>query len=153
MKTEVKNTEINAQVVGQKLLKYFNDTSKHLFINKSGYFYKVLPVKVETNWYVITILFNGEKTYTKILKMNDFGYDVKRLIDEGKYDSAAKSEIHNHKMNLFPKSEFTSIPNFKLMREKMLEVIKCVQKSLNEDGLTKTKDKIGEILTDIKPKV
>jgi hypothetical protein len=159
MKTEVKNVE-KSQLVGQELLKYFNNTSKHLFITDDNRFYKVLPIKVENNWYVCKIYFDGELCQTSIYKLNDLSYEVKRLMNKGMYTSAAKVAVHEWKMDLFPKSIYdgygykrTSIKNFKLMKEKMFEVIKCVQKNLIENGEQHTKEEIMKILKDIKPSV
>jgi hypothetical protein len=158
MHTEVKNVE-KSQIVGQQLLNYFNKTSKHLFINDRGMFFKVLPIKVDGNWYIIKLEFNGETCYTSFYKLNDLSPMVKHLINKGMYSSAAKVAVHEWKMDLFPKSEYsgigynkTAIKNFRLMKGKMLEVIKCVQKNLVENGEITTKKEISRILEDIKPK-
>lgn len=155
METIVKTTENKSQVIGQEIMKYFEKTSQHLFINKdTDYFYKVLTVKIGGVPHAIKLTFNGEKCNVSIYDLTKLSQMVKHLVDKGMYTSAAKVAVHEWKSYMFPGYERTkiSIPNFKLMKSKMSDVSKYVQENYTKETETKVKAEIGEILKDIKPK-
>jgi len=142
METTVIKNQKTVQEIEQEVLAYLNKTAKHLFLTEDKYFFKVMPIKVNDNWYNVIIKFNGDKCFIQI-------NSVKRGIDY--YNTNAKNVIKNElfPQHLAPKS---TIKNFKLMKEKMVEVIKLIQTKYTGDDMT-IKNGISEILKGVSPKV
>ena len=139
METTVIKSQKTAQEIELEVLAYLNKTAKHLFITEDKYFFKVIPVKVKDKWYYITMKFNGAKSYTSISdigkKIEWYGPNTKKVIKDDLFDGKK-----------------TSIPNFKLMKEKTVEIIKYVQSEYDGTNHDRVREGIGKILDGITPK-
>jgi hypothetical protein len=171
METQEKNTETLAisaiNIVEKSILDYCKKTNKHLFLKDNKVFYKVLTVNINSDYYALSITFNGDFCKTEIYRINntDFDYSIKNLINIGKFESAAKVAVHDLKNKYFfadYDGKKVSIKNFKLMKEKMKEVTKFVQDNLLKDNSTwfrssnnmkGIQEGISGILKDMKPKI
>lgn len=139
METKVKKSEMSVQQLEQEVLAYLNKTAKHLFITEDKMFFKVIPVSINDKWYYASIRFNGEKcivNITDVSKMIAWHHEhVKRVIKD----------------SLFPLNydKKTSIPNFRLMREKTLEIVKYLQANYVGTNDVTVKNGITKILEGI----
>ena len=107
-----KTVEVNLQ----KIENYLNKLSGHVYLTEREKFFKVFPVNFKEKLCYATLEFDGVNCYFRIS-----GVDV--CINN--YGNSSKSVLSNV---LFPQhfDKRISIPNFKLMREKILEVEKLV---------------------------
>ena len=139
METKTK-AQKTVQEVGQEVLAYLNKTAKHLFITEDKSFFKVIPVRVNEKWYYVTIRFNGETC-------NMYVGDVAKKIEY--HHECARRSI---KDDLFPINydKKISIPNFKLMREKTLEIVKLFQAHYIGNNDATMKMHMTQILADVK---
>lgn len=122
--------ETKNQVVNSKLVKYFEETSKHLFV-RNGNFVKTLLVKdKEQKDFVVILEFNPDKCSIEIKPINYWeDSTVKNLISMDRISSAYNYQRYLWKnTTIFPdyKGEVKSIKNFKFMREKIAEVEKII---------------------------
>ena len=116
----------------QRIMNYLMKTSKHLFVDEQGRFYKVMLTKLDTDeWAYITVRFNGD--FAKVM--------VKPI-------TVRHSPLHTNDLAyiqdyIFPKNEDrTTIHYFKEARVKMFEVLKTVRK--HYDGSIDSKLTIDE---------
>jgi hypothetical protein len=119
-------TQVKENVMLQKVEDYLESVSEHLFVTENEKFFKAFPIKIKDKLFCIKLEFDGlNSNYTRI-------YDINGYV-EG-YKSNSKHVIS--KM-LFPQhyDKKISIPNFKVMREKMEEIKKFVEE--NFDGTNK----------------
>lgn len=141
METRVKKEKVvKTQTNEQKVLNYLNKTSRHLFINDKGEFYKVMPIKVKDKWYAVALTFNGTTVTTMYI-------DIQKYI--GWYDNNVLSII---KHELFYGFSGKAIRNFKLMKEKMLEVNKYLVNNYGTEITVIINKKLTEILNGLTPK-
>jgi oligoribonuclease (3'-5' exoribonuclease) len=139
METKVKKSEMTVQQLEQEVLAYLNKTAKHLFVTEDKMFFKVIPVRINDKWYYTSIRFNGVKCYiniTDVSKMIAWHHEhVKRVIKD----------------SLFPLNydKKTSIPNFRLMREKTLEIVKYLTANYTGSNDSVVKEGITKILEGI----
>jgi len=101
----------------KRIMNYLMKTSKHLFLDEQGKFFKVMVTKVNAEeWVYITARFNGDKCDVK----------VKPITVSEKYYYEDLAYLQD---TIFPKWESRkSIPYFKEAREKMFEILKSVRK-------------------------
>jgi hypothetical protein len=126
LKLEIMENTEKLQLVERKMLNYMHKTSKHLFINESDEFIKVLPVKVNDEWRAFGIMFGNGDVY----------------ITERDMKAKSTQSLFFLKTSFFPQWETrTSIPNFKSMRVSMLEVVKAIQKYYDDKDLMKAEIK------------
>jgi len=101
----------------KRIMNYLMKTSKHLFLDEQGRFYKIMLTKVNAeDWAYITVRFNGDKCDVK----------VKVIEPSGQYYYEDLAYLQDE---LFPKWEIRkSVPYFKEARGKMFEILKLVRK-------------------------
>mgnify|MGYP001767380594 CR=1 FL=1 len=135
METQVKEkaNEVNLE----KIEKYFETVSKHLFLTEKGKFFKAFPVKVKNKLYYVAMEFDGIDSNN--VYISDVDYYVKN------YGSCAKNVISNI---LFPQhyNKKTSIPNFKAMKEKVAEIKKFIEEKFDGTNAQKIQDEVKKML-------
>jgi len=109
----------------QKVEKYLESVSKHLFLTEDGKFIKAFPMKIKDKLYCVTLEFDGVES--NIVRISNVDYYIKN------YGNNAKNVISNI---LFPPhgKNRTSISNFKAMKEKVKEVKKMIEEKLDENN-------------------
>ena len=128
----MENTE-KLQLVERKMLNYMHKTSKHLFTNESDEFIKVLPIRIDDEWRAFGFMFGDGDVH----------------ITERSMKASSTQSLFFLKTAFFPQWESReSIPNFKAMKVKMLEVIKVVQNNYSDK--VKMKEEIKNLLKDEK---
>jgi len=135
METQVK--EKGSEVNLEKIEKYFETASKHLFLTEQGKFFKAFPVKVKDKLYYVALEFDGVDSNN--VHISDVDYFVRV------YGSCAKNVISNI---LFPQhyNKRTSISNFKAMREKVTEIKKFIEENFNGTNTQKVQDEVKKML-------
>lgn len=121
--------------VEQEVLNYLNKTAKHLFITDSGDFYKILNYKDKEDGKLKIAIFSFSGVNVQITTLG-----LEYYINE--YGGNAKNVIKN--MIFTDYTNVTSIPNFKLMKEKMAEVQKKLESGEHDD--------VPKILNGLEPK-
>lgn len=147
---------METKAINTKLVKYFEESSKHLFATENNEFFKILLVKTKNKTLGLKMKFNGENMDINFYELDSIyaDYEINKLCERGKYESAAKVVKHQWKhQKLFCSWEWKkhSIKNFKAMKEKMAEVEKFVQDTaeLNMD-YKQLGECIKKILADVK---
>jgi len=103
----------------QRMVNYLMKTSKHLFKNERGRFYKVLLTKVDSDqWVYITVEWDEEYFNLRVTEVKVT--DPENSLALMKYD-------------LFPQWEkgVKSVRYFKAARRKMFDIIKLVRNNYN----------------------
>jgi len=103
--------------IKSEVVNYLNNTSKHLFVNEKGEFFRVL---VEGNNYIVM---NGDKAST---------YNIDEQVSW--YGANAKNVI---KHNLFLNRKLKSIKNFKTMKEKVSTIKESISGKTDKSEITK----------------
>jgi len=95
------------QQMEQEIVAYLNQTSKHLFIDKNGYLFKIILFRNNDKWYYATVKFNS----------TDINISIKEALSDITYKVYGNSSLQAIKSTLFPKGHgMKSIPNFKASR-------------------------------------
>jgi hypothetical protein len=123
-----------------RINKYLMKTSKHLFLDSNGRFYKIMLTKdVNDNWIYITVRFKEDKCEVivkPVIIHNPHNQSLAYLQDD-----------------LFPKWEEgrKSIPFFKDAREKMYTILKIVRKEYDgsKESLIKINEESSKVLKDM----
>lgn len=103
--------------IKSEVVNYLNNTSKHLFVNEKGEFFRVI---VEGNNYIVI---NGDRSST---------YNIDEQISW--YGVNAKNVI---KHNLFLNRNLKSIKNFKTMRVKNYRIKQDISGKTDKSEITK----------------
>ena len=156
METQVK--EKGNEVNLEKIEKYFETVSKHLFMsdldnvvdvkgiamgNKvlnctdKGKFFKAFSVKIKDKLYYVTMRFDGINPGS--IYIGDINWYV------NVYKNCAKNVISDI---IFPKhyNQRTSIPNFKAMKEKVAEIKKFIEENFNGENNREIEKEIDKML-------
>lgn len=135
METQVK--EKGNEVNLEKIEKYFETVSKHLFLTEKGKFFKAFSVKVKDKLYYVALEFNGVDSNN--VHISDVDYYVKN------YGNCAKNVISDI---IFPQhyNQRTSIPNFKAMKEKVAEIKKFIEENFNGENNREIEKEINKML-------
>ena len=121
--------------IEKRIMNYLMKTSKHLFVDGQGRFYKVMLTKdANENWVYITVTFKDDKCNVTVRPV--------------------PTQVHNESLaaiqdNIFPKWDSRkSIPYFKDARVKMFSVLKSVRKHYDgsKESLVKINEESSEIL-------
>ena len=121
-----------------RVINYLMKTSKHLFLDGNGKFFKLMLTKDENDrWIYITVRFNGDKCDVKVKPV-----------------MSSKSPYHTQDLaymrhELFPQWEKRkTIPYFKDARAKMYDILKIVRKNYDgsKESLTKINTECSEVL-------
>lgn len=137
METQVKE-KTNVNEVGlQKIEKYLETVSKHLFLTEKEKFFKAFPVTNNGKLYYVTLEFDG--IGTNFIHISDVDYYEKN------YGNCAKSVISDI---LFPQyyNKKTSIPNFKTMKEKVAEIKKLIEEKFDGNNKQKVQEEVKKML-------
>lgn len=135
METQVKKkaNEVNLE----KIEKYFETVSNHLFLTEKEKFFKAFSVKVKDKLYYVALEFDGIDSNNVYISDVDYYLRV--------YRKCAKNVISNI---LFPQhyNKKTSIPNFKAMRERIAEIKKFIEEKFDGTNAQKVQDEVKKML-------
>ncbi len=131
--TKEKANEVNLE----KIEKYLETASKHLFLTEKGSFFKTFPVKVKGKLYYVAMEFDG------LVSNNVYISDVSHHVQV--YGNCAKNVISDI---LFPQhyNKRTSISNFKAMREKTAEIKKFIEEKFDGTNSQEIRKEVGNML-------
>ena len=123
----------------KRIMNYLMKTSKHLFLDENGKFYKTMLTKVGADeWVYITVRFNGDKSEVIVKPI---------VVRESPYHCDNLALLQD---KIFPKWETRkSIPYFKEARVKMFEILKLVRREYDgsKESLTKINEESSIILS------
>jgi hypothetical protein len=126
----MENTKINNWT--NRMNKYVNTTSRHLFMDENNRFFKVVPFK------------HGDKNMVASIRFNEKYFWV--TISE--VEAKSTQSLAYMKYGFFPQWDKTrTIPNFKLMREKSAEIKEILEKEY--DGSAEKTSEIKESIKNI----